>query len=97
MDSSSATNRMRHFVDGLDQSASLEEAVDVADSYSSIYQTKLRELLLIQVQINQLRTESLHDLRGATIYQLLNAIFLSMDTTNHIDISSSLAFYRSTE
>jgi hypothetical protein len=87
MDSASATQLMRNFVTGLDRNNTLEDAVDVADSYASISNTSLRNFILNEVQSNQAaaRTE-----RARNIYSLLNTIFLSIDSTNKIDITATL-------
>lgn len=88
MERSAAENLMRRFVSGLETNKTLEDAVDVADSYASIYNKELRKLILAQVQANQKYTETQKNKRGALIYDLLNNIFLSMDSVNKIDISA---------
>lgn len=90
MDSGSAKSRMRSFVDGLEKTKTLEEAVDVADSYASIYQPQLRDLILEQVQKNLQANIESKNLRGQRIYNLLRVIFQSMDTANHVDVSARL-------
>lgn len=90
MDRSTAENLMRRFVNGLDVSPTLEDAVDVADSYASIYQKDLRKLILGQVQLNLATSTRTHNKRGALIYELLNTIFLSMDPANKVDIAAQL-------
>lgn len=90
MDSSAAVSRMRSFVSGVEKGKTLEDAVDVADSYASIYQPALRLLILQEVQKNLQTNLTEHNQRGITIYQLMQDIFLSIDTSNHIDISAKL-------
>ncbi len=90
MDSSIAFARMQQFVDGLENTKSLEEAVDVADAYASIYQPKFRKLILDQVHVNLLAAQQKKQIRSKVIYQLLETIFASMDSTNHIDIAAEL-------
>lgn len=90
MDSVAAEKRMRSFVDGLEHSKSLEEAVDVADSYASIYQPALRTLILQEVQKELTRNTKALNSRGIKIYQLMQDIFLSMDTASHIDLTAKL-------
>ena len=46
MDRYDAENLMKKFVMGLEKTNSLEDAVDVADSYSSIYDPQLRKLMI---------------------------------------------------
>jgi hypothetical protein len=90
MDSVSSVNRMQHFVDGLEHSNNLEDAVDVADSYASIYQPTLRTLILKEVQKELNRNTASKNNRGIKIYQLLQDLFLSIDTANHIDLAVKL-------
>lgn len=87
MDSANATALMKNFVSNLDKTNTLEDAVDVADSYASISNTNLKKFILNEVQNNQsqVKTE-----RGKNIYSILNTIFLSMDSTNKVDITSTL-------
>ncbi|MFL9481355.1 hypothetical protein ACI6Q2_01175 [Chitinophagaceae bacterium LWZ2-11] len=90
MNTNEADKLMRNFVNGLDKTSTLEEAVDVADSYASISDTAMRKLILQQVQTNLDDVRKRNNKRGETIYKLLNTVFLSMDTTNKIDISATL-------
>ena len=88
MDSVSSVKRMKHFVDGLEHSNNLEEVVDVVDSYASIYQPSLRTLILEEVQKELNRNTVKNNNRGIKIYQLMQDLFLSIDTANHIDLSA---------
>ncbi len=90
MDKPTAQNVMKDFVSHLGETRTLEDAVDVADSYGSIYNNDLRKLILEQVQTNLADSEKQRNRRGQTIYRLLNTIFLSMDTENKVDISAEL-------
>ena len=90
MDKQGSENVMRRFVNDLDITTTLEDAVDVADSYASIYNKDLRKLILGQVQVNLGKSIRKQNKRGALIYDLLNSIFMSMDSTNKIDIASKL-------
>ncbi len=90
MEKGTAENVMRRFVNGLDASPTLEDAVDVADSYASIYNKDLRNLILAQVKLNLANSNCNRNKRGAVIYDLLNTIFLSMDSSNNVDIASRL-------
>ena len=85
-----AQNLMRNFVNGLETGSSLEDAVDVADSYASIYNNDIRKLILSQVQKNLTENKRDKNKRGTLIYNLLNTIFLSMDSTNKVDVSAEL-------
>ncbi|MCW3118732.1 MAG: hypothetical protein JWM28_2814, partial [Chitinophagaceae bacterium] len=90
MDDSTKEVLMTAFVNGLEKTGSLEDAVDVADAYGSIYDKDLRKLVLDQVQWKLNETQSLHNRRGQNIYHLLNTIFQSMDTSRKIDITTEL-------
>ncbi len=88
MDRSAAETMMKNFVNGLETTRTLEDAVDVADSYASIYNPKLRKLILEQVQTNLAANQQQKNKRGELVYDLLNTIFLSMDSTKKIDIAA---------
>ncbi|MCZ2222587.1 MAG: hypothetical protein LC122_03040 [Chitinophagales bacterium] len=90
MNKDNAEKLMRDFVTGLEKTNSLEDAVDVANSYASIYNPKIRKLILDQIEANLLQSEKEQNKRGLTIYNLLNIIFKSMDTTKKIDVASRL-------
>ncbi|MDE3251786.1 MAG: hypothetical protein KGO92_03200 [Bacteroidota bacterium] len=90
MDKTAAENLMRSFVSGLETNATLEDAVDVADSYASIYNKEIRKLIDDQIQQNLAESKRTHNQRGELIYNLLNTIFLSMDPANKINVSARL-------
>lgn len=90
MDKIDAEILMRNFVSGLDKTGSLEDAVDVADSYAVIYNNNLRKLILKQVQSELIRCNDIHEMRGVAIYELLNNLFLSLETGNKNDLSAKL-------
>ena len=81
MDQETAQTLMKSFVNDLDKSSSLEDAVDVADSYASINNVQLKNLLVTQVQKNLLQNKRSGNVRGQKIYELLNTIFTSMDSS----------------
>ncbi len=88
MDKGNAETLMRAFANGLEKTGNLEDAVDVADSYASISDAPLRKLILNEIQSNLNQQAISQNKRGVTIYDLLNTIFMSMDSTNKIDISA---------
>ncbi len=90
MDDGAANTMMRNFVSGLEKTRTLEDAVDVADSYASINDAKLQTLIVDQVYQNLQASIKTENIRGKKIYNLLNTIFLSMDANNNIDISEKL-------
>ena len=81
---------MRAFVAKLESSPTLEDAVDVADSYGSIRNPALLKAMLIYVTENEQRCMQNDNLRGQKIYNVLKMIFLSGDSTNHIDLSKEI-------
>ena len=87
MDSSNAIAIMKRFVNGLDRTGTLEDAVDVADSYASISNPAMRKFILGEVQSNY---QSATTTKAKNIYSLLNTIFLSIDSTNKVDITATL-------
>ncbi|MBS1746416.1 MAG: hypothetical protein JST21_09635 [Bacteroidetes bacterium] len=90
MNKGNADLLMKAFVNGLEKSATLEDAVDVADSYAGIKDKELHNLILNQVQSNLERAKNSGNQRAEHIYDILNTLFLSIDTTNHINLSEKL-------
>ncbi|MBC7534078.1 MAG: hypothetical protein H7258_00105 [Ferruginibacter sp.] len=81
---------MKYFVANLDKGNNLEDATDVADSYSSINDKKLLTTILNNVMQNEQQSITDGNSKGSIIYGLLNEIFLSADSTNKIDLTTSL-------
>ena len=81
---------MKAFVTKLETSPSLEDAVDVADSYGSIRNPALLRSMLTYVTENEQRCAQNGNPRGQKIYNVLKMIFLSGDSTNHIDLSKEI-------
>jgi hypothetical protein len=90
MDKYNAELLMKAFVNGLDKAASLEDAVDVANSFGSINDKGVRRLILNQVQYSLQKARAAGSKRGMDIYGILNTLFLSMDSANHVDVSKLL-------
>ncbi|MEP6465457.1 MAG: hypothetical protein ABJB05_04095 [Parafilimonas sp.] len=90
MDKGNAEILMKAFVNGLERSNTLEDAVDVADSYASIDDKSIHKLILNQVQYNLQQAQSSGNKKAADIYNILNTLFLSIDTANHIDVAKTL-------
>ncbi len=84
-----ATVLMKAFVSNLDETGSLEDAVDVADSYSSISNPELLKNMLDDVTANEQKSIEENNAKGKTIYGLLKQIFLSFND-NSIDLTSQL-------
>lgn len=81
---------MKAFVSKLEGSGSLEDAVDVADSYGSIRDPLLLKSMLKYVSDNEQRCRMSNNQAGQKLYNLLSIIFLSADSTNHIDLSKEI-------
>ena len=84
-----AVTLMKAFVGGLEKTGSLEDGVDVADSYASVAETNksLSAEMLNNVKSNYDRNAAKNNKKGMVIYNLLYKLFLSADTANQIDIS----------
>lgn len=82
IDSSKRPELMRTFVSNLEQGNEddLEDAVDVADAYSSIKDEKLAAFLRQEVKNNYERVGQARNKKGIIIYGLLSAIFNSFAT-----------------
>jgi len=87
---SASETLMRGFIANLDKTGNLEDAIDVADSYSSITNTNLLTSILGYVIKNENDCIRNNNSRGKTIYGLLKTIFLSADTANKIDLTGIL-------
>jgi hypothetical protein len=90
MPAASSETLMRGFIANLDNTGNLEDAIDVADSYSSIADKKLQSTILNYVVSNEKNCIAKGNARGKTIYGLLKTIFLSADPANNINLTSIL-------
>jgi len=90
MPAGSSETLMRGFIANLDNTGNLEDAIDVADSYSSITDKNLQSTILGYVMKNENDCIQKNNTRGKTIYGLLKTIFLSADSTNKIDLTNVL-------
>lgn len=81
---------MQAFVSKLETTRTLEDAVDVADSYGSITNPQLQQSMLQNVIWNEQRCIKENNDRGKKIYGLLKTIFLSADPKNGIDLSKEI-------
>jgi hypothetical protein len=90
-----ATTLMRAFMSRLElttNTMNVEDAVDVADSYSSIFETnkKMAKRMRQEARLNYERCATNKDKNGMVIYQLERILFESADTTKGIDVSAEL-------
>ena len=78
-DKNAAKTLMTAFVNGLDKTGSLEDGVDVADSYASIAETMkpFAEQMLENVKRNHDEAVQANNKRGIVIYDLLYKLFKS--------------------
>ncbi|HLA54029.1 MAG TPA: hypothetical protein VK618_12005 [Flavitalea sp.] len=92
MDRENATTTMKAFVIRLESTEGLEEAVDVADSYSSITDKnpQLSKFISSEVKWNLDRNVAANNKRGIVIYNLLRVLFESADTTRKVNLSKEL-------
>jgi len=81
---------MQAFVSNLEKTKTLEDAVDVADSYGSISDTVLQKSMVANVEANEQRCIKDNNEKGKKIYNLLKMIFLSADEKNGIDLSKAI-------
>ena len=68
---------MKAFARGLDQHVSLEDAVDVADSYGSIKNPEIKQLLQEEIEANLQQQTLTGTKRGRVIYDILQLLFQS--------------------
>lgn len=87
-----AASLMRAFVSNLEKSDGLEDGVDVADSYASIAETikPLAEEMLANVERNYERNITAGNKKGIAIYNILQKLFLSADSTKKVDLTKEL-------
>jgi hypothetical protein len=83
---------MRAFVNNLEKSEGIEDGVDVADSYASISETlkPVAAEMLRNIQANYRRNQDQGNKKGIAIYNILNKLFLSADSTQKIDLTKEL-------
>ncbi|MEO8567711.1 MAG: hypothetical protein ABI419_01200 [Ginsengibacter sp.] len=81
---------MQAFVANLEKTGTLEDAVDVADSYGSITNPQLQKSMLENVKNNEQRCIKENSDHGRRIYNLLKMIFLSADDKNGVDLSKEI-------
>lgn len=90
MDSAAAHKLILDFTDGLEKTGSLAEAVDVATTYSSIYNDRIRKWMLDKVDEKTAALQGTSDKRGAVMYSILQRIFYSMDTSRRTNVLEAL-------
>lgn len=81
---------MKAFVANLDKSNGLEDAVDVADAYSSIHDPVLLKNILsyIEEELDTCKEEG--NTRGTVIYSLLKTIFHAANSNTTVDLTNEI-------
>jgi hypothetical protein len=90
MDKPVAENLMRSFVNGLENTGSIEDAVDVADSYASIKDSSIKKIINTQVAFNLQQQQNLKNKKGIVIYSLLQQLFTMYDSSGKVDVAKTL-------
>ncbi len=85
-----ATTIMTRFVNNLDKTGDLEDAVDVASSYASIKNPEIKKLMLDQISKNYDRAMDGDNENAKIIYRLEKLILQSSDSASTINLSDSL-------
>lgn len=90
-----ATALMRAFMFGLEKNTKngeVEDAVDVADSYSSIYDKNaaLAQFMLKEADWNLRRVTQKQEANGEKVYGIIKTLFESADTSRHINLTAAL-------
>ncbi len=75
---------IKGFVRGLEKNLNLEDAVDVADSYGSISNTAIRDLVKVEIENNLKQQQSLGNGRGVAIYDILKLLFMSASDSSQL-------------
>lgn len=89
MDSASGRMLMNAFVSNLEKNNTLEDAMDVADSYGGINNSGIKDLMLDRIQKSLDRARKDKNTKGTVIYSIIQTIFKSASDTS-IDISEKL-------
>ncbi|MBS1566202.1 MAG: hypothetical protein JST39_17595 [Bacteroidetes bacterium] len=95
MPGENATTLMKAFISRIEATTSVdnvEDAVDVADSYSSIVEKnkRLADFMRQEAALNYRRCADVNDKNGMVVYRLEKALFESADTSSKVDLSREL-------
>lgn len=95
MPQENATILMKAFMSKIEATTrrdNVEDAVDVADSYSSIFETnrELADLMLEEANFNYERCARNNDKNGMVVYRLEKTLFESADTLRKVNLSKEL-------
>ncbi|HET9057679.1 MAG TPA: hypothetical protein VFN30_12615 [Chitinophagaceae bacterium] len=89
MDSTSSRILMNAFVSNLEQNNTLEDAVDVVDSYGGIDNEGVKQLMLDRIQRSLDKSQEEKNQKGIVIYSIIQTIFKSA-TDSTINIAEAL-------
>jgi len=95
MPGDNATTLMKAFISRIEATTrpdNVEDAVDVADSYSSIFEKNrpLADFMRQEAAFNYRRCADVNDKNGMVVYRLEKTLFKSADTTSKVDLSKEL-------
>jgi hypothetical protein len=93
MTKENATALMINFVGNLEKGKDdddIEDAVDVANAYSSIKKPDLKKLMVDHISSSLARSQLIGDKKGSTIYRIEKLLMESADSSNHINLSQEL-------
>jgi len=75
---------IKGFVRGLEKNLNLEDAVDVADSYGSISNSAIRDLVKVEIENNLQQQQSIGNGRGVAIYDILKLLCMSASDSSQL-------------
>jgi len=90
MEKDNAIALMRAFALRLEKTRDMEEPVDVADSYGSIRNAEIKNIVLNEITKGYEVNRKNNNRKGEVIYDILKTLFASSDSSQHINLSSSL-------
>jgi hypothetical protein len=90
MNKENAIALMRAFALRLENTRDMEEPVDVADSYGSIRNEEIKNIVLNEIINGKEENIKKENRKGEVIYDILYTLFASSEESNNIDLSARL-------
>ncbi|MGV3767172.1 MAG: hypothetical protein ACO1NW_13655 [Chitinophagaceae bacterium] len=90
MEKDNAIALMRAFALRLEKTRDMEDPVDVADSYGSIRNEEIKAIVLREIKQGYASNRQNGNKKGEVIYNILETLFASSDTSQHVDLSAKL-------